>query len=65
MMLHTKYKDSMPCGIRQEIFFMFLPIKSYVKHVISGWGHLWPKGHNLNNLGRGLLGNATYQISRL
>ena len=30
-----------------------------------GWGHYWPKGHNLNKLGRGLLGHATFQISRL
>ena len=27
-------------------------------------GHLWPQGHHLNKLGRSLLGNATYQISR-
>ena len=25
----------------------------------------WPQGHNLNKLGRGLLGDAKYQISRL
>ena len=25
----------------------------------------WPKGHNLNKLGRDLLDNAAYQISRL
>ena len=30
-----------------------------------GWGQFWPQGHNLNKLGRGLLGDATYQISRL
>ena len=27
-------------------------------------GHFWPKGYNLNNLGRGLLDEATYQISK-
>ena len=27
--------------------------------------HFWPQWHNLNNLGRGLLGDATYQISSL
>ena len=33
MMLHTKYQDSRPCGFRKEDFFMFLPIKDYVKSV--------------------------------
>ena len=28
-----------------------------------GWGHFLPQGHNLNKLGRGPLGDATYQIS--
>ena len=27
--------------------------------------HIWPQGHNLNKLGRGLLGDATYQVSML
>ena len=27
--------------------------------------HFWPQGHNLNKLGRDLLDDATYQISRL
>ena len=65
MMLHTKYQGSKPCGFRQEDFFMFLPVKAYVKHVTPWQGHSWPKGHNLNKLGRGPLGDATYQISRL
>ena len=29
-----------------------------------GQGHFWPKGKNLNNLGRGLLGEAMYQTSK-
>ena len=33
VMLHTKYQGSRPCGFRQEDFFMFLPIKAYVKPV--------------------------------
>ena len=33
MMLHTKYQDTRPCGFKQEDFFMFLPIKDYVKPV--------------------------------
>ena len=28
-------------------------------------GHCWPKGYNLNKLGRDLLGDATYQIPKL
>ena len=27
-------------------------------------GHFWPKGYNPNNLGRGPLGEAMYQISK-
>ena len=66
MMLHTKYQGSKPCGFRLEDFFMFLPIKTYVKHVTSGRGHFWPKGHILNKLGRGPLGvlHTKYQGSR-
>ena len=28
-------------------------------------GQFWPKRHNLNKLGKGPLGHATYQISSL
>ena len=28
-------------------------------------GYIWPQGHILNKLGRGLLGDATYQITRV
>ena len=38
MMLHTKHQSSRPCGFRQEDFFMFLPIKAYVKHVTPDAG---------------------------
>ena len=27
-------------------------------------GHFWPKSYNLNNLGRGLLDEATYKLSK-
>ena len=30
----------------------------------SGQGHFWAQGYNLNNLGRGQLGEALYQISK-
>ena len=65
MMLHTKYQGSRPYGFRQEDFFMFFPIKAYAKHVTPGAALFWPQGHNLNKLGRGPIGGATYQISRL
>ena len=65
MMLHTKYQGSRPHGFRQEDFFMFFYIYAYVKHVTVGAGHLLPQAHNLNKLGKGLLGDATSQISRL
>ena len=66
MMLHTKYRGSMSCGfsVRREDFFMF-PYKTYVKHVPPRRGHFWPKGHKLNKLCSGILGDDTYQISRL
>ena len=60
MMLHTKYQGSRPCGFRQEDLFMFLS-----KTCDPEAGHFWPQGFYLNNLGRGLLDNTTYQISRL
>ena len=65
MMLHSKYQGSRPCGFRQEEFFMFLPILIYVKHVTPGAGPFWPQGYHLNKLGRGLLGDATYKLSKL
>ena len=48
-MLHTKYQ----CSTDKKIFHVF-PIEVVVKHMIAWWGHLWPKSHNLNKLGRGL-----------
>ena len=66
MMLHTKYQGSMNCGFRQDYFLMFLHLFKPMKNMQSpGQAHFWPKGHNLIMLGRGLLDNATYQISRL
>ena len=34
----------------------------YVNMLSPGQGHFWPKGYNLNNLGRGPLNEATYQV---
>ena len=62
-MLHTKYQGSRPCGFRQEDFSCFSSI-SLCKHVTPGVGQIWPLGQHLNKLGRDLLGDAAYQISR-
>ena len=32
--------------------------------MIPRWGHFWQQGYNLNNLGRGQLDEATYQVSK-
>ena len=64
-MLHTKYQGSRPYGFRQEDVFMFFPIKACAKHGTLGAGHFWQQGYNLNNLGRGLLGDASYKLPRL
>ena len=50
MMLHTKYQGSMPCGLRQEDFFMFSLYKHQVKHMTHEAGHFCAQGHNLNYL---------------
>ena len=63
MMLHTKYQGSKPCGFRQDVFFHVFPIQAYVKYLTPRRDLFWHQGYNLNNLGRGLLGDATYQIS--
>ena len=44
---------------------MLFPIQAYVKHATPGAGPFWPEGYNLNKLGRGPLGDATYQILKL
>ena len=62
MMLHTKYQYSRPCGFTQENCLMF---SLYKPMLPLRRDHLLPQGHNLNKLGRSLLGYATYQISRL
>ena len=60
----TKSLPEGPTNGCQDFFMLFL-IKTYVKHVTPKAGHFWPQGYNLNKLGRGSLGDATYQILRL
>ena len=33
---------------------------NYVKDLFPRVGHFWPKGYNLNTLGKGTLGEARY-----
>ena len=65
MILHTKYQGSRPCGFRQEELFHVAPYISLCKHVTQGGAIFLPQSYNLNKLDRGLLGDATYQISKL
>ena len=51
--------------VSDEKNFHVFPIQVYTKHVTPGLAHFWLQGHDLNKFGRGLLGDATYQISRL
>ena len=60
-MLHTKFQAPEPSSSGEEdfeVYFIFEP-KTHPPQ-----GNLGPKGHHSNILGRGSLGNATYQISR-
>ena len=61
MMLHTKYERSRLSGFREVDFLRF----SYEKLVSP---MVWPflaRGHNLNKLSRGPLGDNTYQTLKL
>ena len=51
--------------IADKIIYLCFPIYAFVKHVNPGRGDYWPKEYNLNKLGRGLLDDASYQISKL
>ena len=44
---------------------IFFRIPYIAKHVTPGGYHFGAQGNNLNKLGRGPLGDATYQMSRL
>ena len=51
-----EYKNSNPIIIQVSLTYS-------VYHCVCFWRHFWPKDYNLNKLGRGLLGDAKYQIS--
>ena len=68
MMMHTIYQGSRFVVSDKKIFHVF-PIMIIISLCKTcdplGGAIVWPNGHNLNKLGRGPLGDATYQISRL
>ena len=47
----------------KKIFFKFSLYEPMLNMWPRGQVHFWPKGYNLNKLGRGPLGDATYKIS--
>ena len=51
----------------QDVKFLSIQniYKNYETGEPPGQGQFWSLGHNLNTNGRGPLGDATYQISRL
>ena len=57
--------DQIPIsGSREEVICSF-PYIIQCKIVTPGQGQFWPQGHNLNNIVRGPLDNAIYQIWKL
>ena len=63
LMLHNKYQGLRPWCFRQEDFFHVFLYKPLFNMRPPGRGHFGSQGHYLDQLGRGLLGDATYQIS--
>ena len=65
MMLHTNIKALGPVVSDKKS----LPCVHYINLCKTcdpqERGNYWPRGDNLNKLGRGPLGDATYQISRV
>jgi len=51
-------------GSRDKVVCSF-PYVIQCKIVTPGRDQFWPQGHNLNNFGRGPLGDALYQIWKL
>ena len=62
-MPHTKALDLEVSDKNSFFYFVFLYV--HAKHASPGRAYLWPKGHNLNSLGRDSLDAAAYQVSRL
>ena len=64
-MLHTKFQASKPSGSEEEDFWIFSMQFYGLNLGRLTRGHLGPWDLHLNKLGRGSLGNATYQISNI
>ena len=63
-MLHTKFQASKPSGSEvEDFFYIFLCISMARNYDPWPQAILDPGTFHSNKLGRGLLGNATYQIS--
>ena len=63
-MLHIKFQASKPSGSEEDFlifFYVFLRFESRIP-----WqGAILDPGTSLNKIGKGLLGNASYQISSI
>ena len=64
-MLHTKFQASKPSGSEAKKFKYFSMHFSDLNQEPPGMGHLESWDLHLNKLGKGLLGNATYQVSSI
>ena len=66
MMLLSKYQGSMPCVFRKKEDFFMVSLLSLCK-LCDPWSGsvLAPVAKFEHKLGRGLLGDATYPITRL
>ena len=61
---YSKIQNAGDCVVRTGVREIGLKFGS-LPHDPGGITCMFPKGHKLNKLGRGLLGDITYQISRL
>ena len=61
-MLHIKFQASKPSGFEGEDFLIFFYVFLRLEPRIPWQGALLDPGTSLNNLGKGLIGNASYPI---
>ena len=65
-MLHTKFQASKPSGSEVEDFLIFFYVFLWLEPMTPGQRPSWTLGPSIRyKLGRGPLGNATYQISNI
>ena len=63
-MLHIKFHKSEQSGSAEDFEFFFIHYYGLNIGPLV-WGHLGPRDFHLNKLGKGPLGNASYQISSI